>query len=110
MEYSKNFDFFIEHQIAVSITNNKKHYTFFSRLEKRCFKVVDGSKELSEDEMMEICKNIHNKLFLCKKPGVHLIPVHINKARDDEYFWNWCSEIGNWVRGEKIPEHLKKSI
>ena len=39
----------------------------------------------------------------------HLIPVHINKARCDNYFWNWSSNHGDWIRGAKIPETLKKA-
>jgi hypothetical protein len=37
-----------------------------------------------------------------------LIPVHINKARSGEYFYDWSSDIGDWVRGEKIPDALNK--
>lgn len=36
----------------------------------------------------------------------NLIPVHINKCRDTTHFWDWSSDIGDWVRGEKIPEKL----
>lgn len=43
-----------------------------------------------------------------KENGKNLIPVHINKCRDDEYFWDWSSDAGNWIRGEKIPENLKR--
>ena len=38
-----------------------------------------------------------------------LIMVHINKARCKNYFWNWSSNHGDWVRTEKIPEELKKA-
>lgn len=46
-----------------------------------------------------------------KKQGVvrELIPVHINKCRCDNYFWDWSSDIGDWVRGREIPEYLKKA-
>lgn len=37
-----------------------------------------------------------------------LLPVHINKCRCDTYYWNWSSDLQDWVRGEKIPEHLKR--
>ena len=37
-----------------------------------------------------------------------LIPVHINKCRCENYFWDWSSGIEDWVRGEKIPEQLNK--
>ena len=40
--------------------------------------------------------------------GEALIAVHINKCRDDEYFWNWSSDAGKWIRGGKIPENLKR--
>lgn len=37
-----------------------------------------------------------------------LIPVHINKMKCDNYFWNWNSNQKDWVRGEKLTEHYKK--
>lgn len=38
----------------------------------------------------------------------NLIPVHINKCRDNTHYWNWSSDIGDWVRGKEIPENLKR--
>jgi len=38
----------------------------------------------------------------------NLIPVHINKARDNTHFYNWSSDLQKWVKGEKIPKHLNK--
>lgn len=38
-----------------------------------------------------------------------LIPVHINKARNDEYFYNWSSDSRKYFRGDKIPEELKRA-
>ena len=37
----------------------------------------------------------------------NLIPVHINKMRCENYFWNWSSDNGDWIRADKIPEKLK---
>ena len=48
-----------------------------------------------------------NILFQNQSRVTNLIPVHINKMRCDEYFWNWSSNLKDWVRGEKIPNHLK---
>lgn len=36
----------------------------------------------------------------------NLIPVHINTCRCSKYFWNWNKDLGDWVRGSKIPENL----
>lgn len=46
-----------------------------------------------------------------KKQGLvnELIPVHINKCRCENYFWDWSSDIGDWVRGKKIPESMKRA-
>jgi len=46
-----------------------------------------------------------------KKQGriSNLIPVHINKMRDETHFWNWNSDIGDWIQGEEIPELLNKA-
>lgn len=38
----------------------------------------------------------------------NLIPVHINICRCDNYYWNWKKEIGDWVRGDEIPEQMKR--
>ena len=48
------------------------------------------------------------KDVVVKEDGINLIPVHINKCRDDEYFWDWNSDLGKWVRGNKIPENLRR--
>ena len=37
-----------------------------------------------------------------------LIPVHINSARCDNYFWDWSYDLNKWVRAGEIPEHLKR--
>ena len=39
----------------------------------------------------------------------NLMPVHINKCRCDNYYWDWSSDIGDWVRGNKIPEEMKRA-
>lgn len=61
--YSKDFLFFLEHQIIVWCTNNGKHVTFCSALEPKKFKTVDGLKSFSNEELIEQCKNIHTKLL-----------------------------------------------
>lgn len=38
----------------------------------------------------------------------NLIPVHINKMRCDNYFWNWSTVYCDWIRGGEIPEKLKR--
>ena len=43
-----------------------------------------------------------------KEDGAHLIPVHINKCRDDQFYWDWSSDAGKWIRGNPIPENLKR--
>lgn len=36
-----------------------------------------------------------------------LIPVHINKCRDNTHYWDWSSDIGDWVRGKEISEEKR---
>jgi hypothetical protein len=43
-----------------------------------------------------------------KKPGVNFIPVHINKCRDETHYWDWSSDLGEWVKGKEIPDNLKR--
>ena len=37
-----------------------------------------------------------------------LIPVHINKTRSENFFWNWDSNLGDWIRGEELTEKYKR--
>ena len=46
--------------------------------------------------------------IITKEDGVNLIPVHINKCRDETHFWDWKLHLNKWVRGKKIPEHLNR--
>ena len=39
----------------------------------------------------------------------NLIPVHINKTRSQNFYWNWSKDKKDWVRGEEIPEAMKKA-
>jgi hypothetical protein len=39
---------------------------------------------------------------------ITLIPVHINKARTSDYYYDWSSNIGGWVRGAEISERMKR--
>lgn len=50
-----------------------------------------------------------NEYYFAGNNGEKLIPVHINKARDDEYFYNWSSDHGMWIKGDKIPDNLKRA-
>ena len=38
----------------------------------------------------------------------NLIPVHINKTRSENFFWNWDSNLGDWRRGEELTEKYKR--
>lgn len=38
----------------------------------------------------------------------HLIPVHINKMRNHTHYYNWSSDIGNWIRGEAISPCMQQ--
>lgn len=72
-------------------------------LEEDCDNVVISQvKEL-------IMKECFYKYSDAKANGLveDLIPIHINKCRCENYFWNWSSDIGDWIIGEKIPKHLK---
>ena len=33
---------------------------------------------------------------------INLTYVHTNKMKCKEYFWNWSSNHGDWIRTEKI--------
>ncbi len=39
----------------------------------------------------------------------NLIPVHMGKARCEDYYWDWSTDEKDWIRGEKIPENLKQA-
>ena len=43
-----------------------------------------------------------------EREDINLIPVHINKARTNEYYYSWSSDMKGWVRTGKIPEDLKR--
>jgi len=58
--YSKDFNFFLQEQIGVVITNAGKYTKFFSRLDGEKFKVIDENRELTNDEIKEHCKTIHD--------------------------------------------------
>ena len=60
--YSKDFNFFLENQIAVACTNAGKHITFFSRLNGQCFKTVDDNKKMSDEDIKITCLDIHLEL------------------------------------------------
>ena len=40
--------------------------------------------------------------------NANLIPVHINKARSENFFWNWDSDLKDWIRGEELTEKYKR--
>ena len=42
--------------------------------------------------------------------ATNLIPVHINKMRDETHFWNWNSKVGDWVKGEKMSDVMINSL
>lgn len=60
--YSKDFNFFMLNQIALSISNNGNYFKFFSRLDGEVFKIIDDNKELSQDEIRIHCNLIHMDL------------------------------------------------
>jgi hypothetical protein len=39
---------------------------------------------------------------------IHLIPVHMNRMKCKNYFWDWSNEHGDWIRGEKIKNLVKQ--
>lgn len=41
--------------------------------------------------------------------ATHLIPIHINLARDNHYYYGWSSGAKCWVRKGEIPSHMKKA-
>lgn len=56
-----------------------------------------------------MAENIKNPEFISDGEDTSmLIQVHINKARNAEYFYGWSSNAKGWIREEKIPEHLNK--
>lgn len=64
VEYSKDFKFFVENQIFVSLSG--KAHSFCSRLEKKTFKVVNAVAKggiIPDFEIEIICKEIHKEIF-----------------------------------------------
>jgi len=64
VEYSTDFQFFIRHQLFVAKSGNR--YSFCSFLESKCFalkRAVFGNYELSDDQKMEIAKQIHKEII-----------------------------------------------
>lgn len=61
-KYAKDFKFFLEHQIALSTTNNGKYSKFYSRLNGELFKTIDNNKALSNGDIISHCKTIHKGL------------------------------------------------
>ncbi len=64
VEYSKDFKFFSEHQIRIVRSNIT--YSFCSRLEAKTFrttKALFGDHKLSDDQIAQICKEIHKEIF-----------------------------------------------
>ena len=57
--YDKDFNYFMEHQIAIGCSNNGKHVVFFSLLNGERFKTIDGNKEFTDSEIRKECLNIH---------------------------------------------------
>jgi hypothetical protein len=49
-----------------------------------------------------------NPNYYVQERDGHLIPVHINKMRSRTHYYNWSSDIGNWIRGEEIPKHMQQ--
>lgn len=62
VEYAKDFNFFIKNQIGVS-KSKENGYSFYSKLEKRLFKMHESNEELSQEQIVKICKQIHNALM-----------------------------------------------
>lgn len=64
VEYSTDFDFFFKNQILVVRSNIT--YSFCSRLESKIFetkKAIFGNHELSDEEVKETCKKIHQEIL-----------------------------------------------
>jgi hypothetical protein len=56
-------------------------------------------------------KEFQNSLdYYVQERDGHLIPVHINKMKSRTHYYNWSSNFGNWIRGEKISDSLRKEL
>jgi hypothetical protein len=65
--YSTNFAFFLEHQIGVCSTNGDRQISFFSRLEKKHFKMVTSVRPLTNMQIKQQCLYIFNDLMRVRK-------------------------------------------
>jgi len=63
IEYSKDLNFFLEHQISVSFKNSRKHVTFFSRLNGERFHITDGGMEWKDEMVVKKCREIHKEIL-----------------------------------------------
>ena len=60
--YSKDFDFFLENQIAVACSNGGRRAVFFSRLNGEVFKELHKQTEIPDSELNQTCREIHNSV------------------------------------------------
>lgn len=93
--------------LSINEQNNyiSKH-PFFSNMSKKYFLIHETS-------IIQIYNyfNTVTTFTEAKKHGLkNLIPVHINKCRCANFFWDWNSDIKEWIKGCEIPEKLKKNV
>jgi hypothetical protein len=60
--YSSDFNFFLEHQIAVCTTNGGREAVFLSLLNGECFRKVNQHCKITDAQIDSICQEIHAKL------------------------------------------------
>lgn len=58
VEYSDDHQFFLEHQLLITYTNNRKSMRFVSRLESKCFRAYDWNRPMSPREVEETAYKI----------------------------------------------------
>ncbi|MFP4047199.1 MAG: hypothetical protein ACLFT4_05505 [Bacteroidales bacterium] len=66
-------------------------------------------KTTSKKETEELIENIVHPKIINDGNANYLIPVHINRSRDDKYFYDWSFDNKEWIRGNKIPKNIKKA-
>jgi predicted phage-related endonuclease len=62
-EYSEDYQFFLEHQVAVSYTNGKRWATIFSLLDGTCFSEIKQCKPINDRLIREVIAETHQGLI-----------------------------------------------
>lgn len=119
---TKSDNGFVLSQHGVYWRENKTISSFFFKTERELYTTLKtepyhrfysvnhfSGKPIHMDNIGNFCNAFKEVDIVIKEDSSDLIPVHINRARDEDYFWEWSSDIKKWVRANEIPENLKRA-